>query len=113
ERPGPALHRLTGTFLDPAVEDEFRAEHFDVAIQRFTRFSIALAGGVFLLYGVHDAYVLPAIHERAWAIRYAIAAPVTALVVGLTFTRAYARLHQAAMLLFGMALNCVVLWIGA
>jgi class 3 adenylate cyclase len=106
-------HPFTGTFVDPAVEAEFQAEHFELAIKRFTRFSIGLSSVVFLAYGLHDAYLLPAVAGRAWAIRYGVFAPVAAAVLALTFTRAYARLHSLAMLAFGMTINLVVIWIGA
>ena len=109
----PPRNRLVGTFVDRALEAEFQTEHFDLDIRRFTRFSIALSSAVFLAYGLHDAYVLPAMRGDAWAIRYGVFAPVGGAVLAFTFTRAYARFHQIAMLVFGMALNLVVLWIGA
>jgi len=104
---------LTGQFLDDALETEFQAEHFDLAIKRFTRFSIGLSSVVFLAYGVHDVYLLPELAHRAWAIRYGVFAPVAAAVLALTFSRNYARLHAVAMFVFGMTINLVVTWIGA
>jgi class 3 adenylate cyclase len=112
----PSRHdtrRLTGAFEDDALEAEFQAEHFDLAVKRFTRFSIALSSVVFLSYGLHDAYVVPEIARRAWEIRYGVFAPVAAAVMATTFSSAYARLHAAAMFVFGMAINLVVIWIGA
>jgi len=106
-------HPFTGTFVDRALEAEFQAEHFELAVKRFTRFSIGLSSVVFLAYGLHDAYLVPEVAGRAWAIRYGVFAPIAAAVLALTFTRAYARLHPLAMLLFGMTINLVVIWIGA
>src|SRR5580693_5390885 len=98
-------HPFTGTFVDRALEAEFQAEHFELAVKRFTRFSIGLSSVVFLAYGLHDAYLVPEVAGRAWAIRYGVFAPIAAAVLALTFTRAYARLHPLAMLLFGMTIN--------
>ncbi len=106
-------HRFTGAFVDPALEAEFQAEHFELAVKRFTRFSIGLSSLVFLGYGLHDAYLLSTVAHHAWAIRYGVFAPVAAAVLALTFTRAYARLHAFAMFVFGMTINLVVIWIGA
>jgi len=113
EPAAPRTTRLTGAFADAALEADFQAEHFELAVKRFTRFSIGLSSLVFLGYGLHDAYLLPTVAPRAWAIRYGVFAPVAAAVLALTFTRAYARLHAFAMLAFGMTINLVVIWIGA
>jgi hypothetical protein len=104
---------VTGTFRDRALEAEFQAEHFDLAVKRFTRFSIALSSAGFFAFGLHDAYVLGSLRAEAWAIRYGVFGPIGAAVFAFTFSRAYARFHQFAMLVFGMSLNLVVMWIGA
>jgi len=110
--PSP-IRPLTATFVDAHLEAAFRAEHFELGIKRYTRLSIGLSSVVYLAYGVHDAFVVPAVREQAWLLRYGVFLPVAAAVFAFTFARAYARLHQAAMLLFGMAANLVVLCIGA
>jgi class 3 adenylate cyclase len=107
------MSRITGAFNDRELEREFQAEHFDLDVKRFTRFSIALSSAGFLAFGLHDAYVLPSVRAEAWAIRYGIFAPVGAAVFAFTLAPAYARFHQLAMLAFGMSLNAVVMWIGA
>ncbi len=108
-----ARNRVTGAFLDRALEAEFHAEHFELSVRRFTQFSIGLSVVVFLAYGLHDAYVLPAVRTQAWTLRYGIFAPVGLAILAFTFSPAYARFHQWAMLVFGMTLNLVVLWIAA
>ena len=65
-----ATHRFTGAFVDPSLEAEFQAEHFELSVKRFTRFSIGLSSVVFLGYGLHDAYLLSTVAHHAWAIRY-------------------------------------------
>ena len=64
-------HRFTATFVDRALEAQFARESFALTTRPITRFTISLSAAVFLLYGVHDYFVLPAgrVHE-AWAIRY-------------------------------------------
>jgi class 3 adenylate cyclase len=109
----PSLHTLTRTFVDPRLEAEFRAEHFESAVRPFTRFSIALSSVVFLAYGLHDAYILHDLVSTAWAIRFGAFPPVAIAVLGATFARSYPRLHSGAMLAFGMTVNLVVIWIGA
>jgi class 3 adenylate cyclase len=107
------MHVFTGAFVDRALEAEFAREHFDLDVRRFTQFSIGLSTLGFLAFGLQDALLLPSMHEEAWAIRYGIVVPVGALVLAFTFSGAYARWHQAAMLAFGLALNAVVMWIAA
>jgi class 3 adenylate cyclase len=110
----PASSRFSGAFVNRALEREFQAEHFDLDVRRFTQFSLGLSSLGFLAFGLEDAYVLPpSLRAHAWAIRYGLFGPVGAAVWALTFTRAYARFHQAAMLVFGLSLNAVVMGIGA
>ena len=108
-----ALSPLSGAFADRALEAEFAREHFDLDVRRFTQFSIGLSILGFFAFGLQDALLLPSMRGEAWAIRYGIIGPVGAIVLASTFTRAYARWHQAAMLVFGLALNVVVMWIAA
>jgi class 3 adenylate cyclase len=109
-----SAHRVTGTFVDSALESEFVRESFASTIQPFTRFTVSLSAAVFLAYGAHDYFVMPAalVHE-AWEIRYGLALPMLAMVVPLVWTRPSPPLHRAAMLLFGLTLNAVVLLLGA
>jgi class 3 adenylate cyclase len=106
-------HSLTGTLRDPALEAEFQAEQFESSVTRFIRFSVGLTSVAFLAYGLHDAYVVPEVARRAWEIRYGAFTPVAAAVLALTFAPAYPRMHSAAMLVFGLTVNLVVMWIGA
>jgi class 3 adenylate cyclase len=109
----PPTHALTAAFIDPALEAEFQAAYFELEVKRYTRFSLAVATVFFLGYGIHDAFFLGELRERAWMIRYAIFLPIAVAVLVFARTRAYARFQQPAALVFGMAVNLVVLWIGA
>jgi class 3 adenylate cyclase len=67
----------------------------------------------FLAYGVHDALVIPEVRTSAWAIRYLLFGPIAALLVLFVFKNTRHTWHQPAMLVFGLAVNVVVIWIGA
>jgi class 3 adenylate cyclase len=111
--PAPRVRRLAGTFVDPALEAEF-ARDSSRTIQVFRRFTVTLSAVIFLGYGVHDYVVMPpALVHEAWGLRYALALPMLALVLPLVWTGAWPRLHDPAMLLFGLTLNAVVLALGA
>jgi class 3 adenylate cyclase len=108
------VRRFTGTFVDPALEAEFARESFALTIQPFRRFAVSLSAGIFLAYGVHDYFVMPAaLVRQAWVLRYALAFPMLAVVIPLVWTGAFLRWHHPAMLLFGLTLNAVVLSLGA
>jgi class 3 adenylate cyclase len=103
---------LTGGFVDRALEAEFVTESFALTIQPFTRYAVGLATVVFLSYGLHDYFVMPAaLHREAWVIRYSLALPMLAVVLPLLWTRSPSR-HRGAMLLFGLTINAVVLLLG-
>ncbi len=109
-----SAHRFSGTFADQALESEFVRENFALTIRPFTRFTVSLSAAVFLAYGAHDYFVMPAalLHE-AWVIRYAVSLPMLATVLPLVWMRPSPRAHRAAMLLFGLTFNAVVLSLGA
>ncbi|MDB4937360.1 MAG: adenylate/guanylate cyclase [Labilithrix sp.] len=109
----PRIRTLWGTFVDPALEREFAKEDFAVAVQKFVRFSVTVSLLAFLGYGVHDALVIPEIRSAAWTIRFLAFGPVAALLVLFVFKNKRHDLHQPAMLVFGLAVNTVVIWIGA
>ncbi len=108
---GPRL-TWSGRFAEPALERAFAQDNVE-ALRRFLRFSVALASATFLAYGLHDALVVPAVHERAWAVRFGVFGPASALVWWLLSTRHVLRFAEIAMLLYGLAASFVVLYIGA
>ena len=109
----PPISTLWGSFVDPALERDFVKEHYALSIQRFVRFSVTVSLAAFLLYGVHDALVIPEVRDRAWAIRFLVFGPIAALLTVFVFKNQRCERHQPAMLVFGMAVNLVVIWIGA
>jgi hypothetical protein len=111
--PESSIARGLARFRDPQLEVEFQVENFELSTRRFLRFSIALTSVVFLAYGVHDLLVVPSVHIQAWKLRYGIFLPVALGVMALAQSRLMLRWHQLAVLVFGMAANLVVVWIGA
>ena len=113
DRMQPKLRRITAKFADRALEQQFVQDELEHGTGAFLRFSIVVAAVAFLLYGVHDAVVVPSVRGLAWAVRYGVFVPAALLVLFVVYSRHLARWHQPAMLLFGMSVNTVVLWIGA
>jgi class 3 adenylate cyclase len=113
ERMEPKLRRVTATFADRSLEDMFLKDAIAHGTGAFLRFSVVVAAAAFILYGIHDAVVVPSVRGLAWAVRYGIFVPAALLTVGVVYSRHLARWHQPVMLLFGMSVNAVVLWIGA
>jgi class 3 adenylate cyclase len=109
----PPIHQLWGTFVDPAIEREFAKEDFAVGVQKFVRASVTVSLVAFLAYGVHDALVIPEVRGTAWAIRFLGFGPIAALLILFVFRNKRHEWHQPAMLVFGLAVNTVVIWIGA
>jgi len=109
----PPISTLWGSFEDPALEREFAREDFALGVRKFVRFSVTTSLAAFLAYGVHDALVIPETRNAAWAIRFLGFGPIAALLVLFVFKNKRHAWHQPAMLLFGLAVNVVVIWIGA
>jgi class 3 adenylate cyclase len=109
----PETHRLWASFLDEATERQFQKEHFELSTRRFVRFSITLAVIAFLGYGVHDALVVPEHRDKIWFIRFLLFGPVGIAIVAFVLTNKRWNRHQAAMLVFGLAINAAVIAIGA
>src|ERR1700733_14191097 len=79
ERILPKLGRLTAKFKDPELESQFLADDLNVSTRAFLRFSILVAALAFLLYGIHDAVVVPSVRGLAWAVRYGLFGPAAIL----------------------------------
>jgi len=109
----PPIHAAWATFLDPELEATFQKEDFEISVRRYVRFSVPLAAVAFLAYGLHDALVIPEVLRAALVIRYACFGPVAALLVAFVLSNRKVARHQPAMLVFGLAVNAVVIGIGA
>jgi len=102
----------TGRFVDSGLEQAFRRDDLE-PLKRFLGFSVALASLTFLLFAVHDALVVPHVRNQAWAVRFGVFVPTSALVFGLLNSRHLLRASQLMMLVYGLAASFIVLYIGA
>lgn len=109
----PKLDPRLATFEDAELEARFQKENFELSVRRYVRFSVTIAFIAFWSYGVHDYLVVPTVHTTAWLIRYGISGPLGALLVAFAIRNRRWQRHQAAMLVFGLTVNVVVLAIGA
>ena len=109
----PDIHPFWASFIDGELERAFEIENFKLAVQRYVRFSVTVSIAVFLAYGIHDALVVPEIRGQAWMIRFLGFGPVALLVIAFVLRNRDPRRHQIAMVVFGLAVNAVVLGIGA
>ena len=108
-----AMNRITSTFRDRELEATFQRENVELNVRRFARFSLMFATAIFMAYGYHDLLVVPTVHQLAWNARYGFFLPIACAVILFTYSRHFVRWHQAAMLIYGMAINITVLWIAA
>ena len=74
---------------------------------------MGLASLTFLAFAAHDALVVPHVKNQAWAVRFAVFVPASALVFGLLNSRHLLRFSQLMMLVYGLAASSIVLYIGA
>jgi len=102
----------SGKFADPELEWAFRRDNLE-PLRRFLRFSVVLASLTFLAYGLHDALVVPQVRDRAWAVRFGVFVPATALALWLLDSRHLLRFAELMMLAYGVSASFIVLYIGA
>ncbi len=102
----------SGRFADPALEQAFHVDNLE-PLRRFLSFSVALASVTFLAFAVHDALVVPQVRDRAWAIRFGVFGPASALAFWLVNSKYLLSLGQLMMLAYGICASFVVLYISA
>ena len=94
------------------MEQAFRVDTLE-PLRRFLSFSIGLASLTFLSFALHDALVVPQVRNQAWAVRFGVFVPVSALGFWLLNSRPLLRFAQLMLLTYGVAASFVVLYIGA
>jgi class 3 adenylate cyclase len=102
----------TGRFADAELEQAFRQDDLE-PLKRFLGFSVGLATLTFLAFAAHDALVVPQVRTQAWAVRFGVFVPTSALVFWLLRSRHLLRYSQLMMLVYGLAASFIVLYIGA
>ncbi|MET0791117.1 MAG: adenylate/guanylate cyclase domain-containing protein [Polyangiaceae bacterium] len=102
----------SGRFVDPLLERAFRIDTLE-PLRRFLSFSIGLATLTFLSFALHDALVVPHVRNQAWAVRFGVFVPVSALVFWVLNSRHLLIFSQVMLLVYGVSASFVVLFIGA
>jgi len=101
-----------GRFVDAGLEQAFRRDDLE-PLRRFLSFSVGLSSLTFFGFAVHDALVVPQVRNQAWAVRFGVFVPMSALVFWLLSSRHLLRFSQLTMVLYGLAACFIVLYIGA
>ncbi|MEP7049246.1 MAG: adenylate/guanylate cyclase domain-containing protein [Pseudomonadota bacterium] len=102
----------SGRLADPTLEQAFRMDNLE-SLRRFLSFSVGLASVMFLAFAAHDALVVPEVRARAWAIRFGVFGPASALALCVINSRYLLSLGQLVMLAYGICASFVVLYISA
>lgn len=106
----PAQIRWTGQFAESHLERAFRVDDLE-SLRRFLHFSIALSSLSFLAFALHDALVVPEVRDRAWAVRFGVFVPASALASWLVNSRHLPHLAELVMLGYGLCASFIVLYI--
>jgi len=93
---------FTLSFQDRDLEAAFRK---DYCTRRLPHLRLDLLAGIFLyiLFGVHDYWVIPDIKEFAWLIRYAFVCPLVFVIFLFTYSRQVRNLMQVTQAIAAFA----------
>lgn len=86
------MHPFTLRFAG-ALEDEFGEEYFRRTLTQ-VRAAILLGLVLYTVFGILDTWIAPAQREKLWLIRYAIVAPLMAVVTGFTYHPSFKRYRE-------------------
>ncbi len=107
------MRPISRRFVDPELEQAFDRENFETSAGKVVRFSIPLVTVAFLLYGIHDALLVPEALRNVYIVRFGFFAPLAALTCLFVYLNRSPKLHQWVMLAFSLVINGSVLAIGA
>lgn len=90
-----AYNVFTLSYLDKGLEAAFRDDYCD---RRLPHLRLDLLAGLLLyvLFGIHDYWVIPDIKEFAWFVRYAFVCPLVIAVFIFSFSRHIRKLMQVS-----------------
>jgi PAS domain S-box-containing protein len=93
---------FTLSFQDRDLEAAFRKDYCN---RRLPHLRLDLLAGIFLyiLFGVHDYWVIPDIKEYAWLIRYAFVCPLVFAIFLFTYSRQVRNLMQVTQAIAAFA----------
>ena len=90
-----AYNAFTLSYLDRELEAAFRDDYCDRRLPHF-RLDLLVGLSFYILFGIHDYWVIPDIREYAWLIRYVFVCPLIIAVYLFSFSRHIRRLMQVA-----------------
>ena len=99
ERPRASLdarmHPLTLRF-PPGLDEQFADEYFANTLAQ-VRLALALAIGLYAIFGVLDTWIAPMHRRELWLIRYAIECPLLAACLAFSYAPAFRRFKEIAL----------------
>lgn len=95
-QPRLAMHAVLLYFLDPQIERDFTQRSLKAALP-FVRIYLAAGVGLYLAFGILDAAIAGDQLGTIWLIRFGFVCPILLAILGLTFTRHFQALAQAAL----------------
>lgn len=95
-QPRLAMHAVLLYFLDPQVERDFTQRSLKAALP-FVRIYLSAGVGLYLAFGILDAAIGGDQLVKIWLIRFGFVCPILLAILGLTFTRHFHALAQAAL----------------
>ncbi len=90
-----AYNAFTLSYLDRELEAAFRDDYCDRRLPHF-RLDLLVGLSFYILFGIHDYWVIPDIREYAWLIRYVFVCPLIIAVYLFSFSRHIRRMMQVA-----------------
>ncbi len=89
------LGKLKLAFSSP-LETEFRGYYYRTVV-RHTRFAFIMGIGMYAVFGILDAYLIPTVKVQTWLIRYAVVCPALFLALLATYASWFPRVGQLVM----------------
>ena len=84
------LRAGVGSFPDAEMERDYQANYFRRSV-RPVRAALGLAIGLFVLFSVLDPFLVPGDFRALWIVRLAVVAPILAVLLAFTYTRAFEK----------------------
>lgn len=89
------MHPLTLRF-PPGLDEQFADEYFAHTLAQ-VRLALALAIGLYAIFGVLDTWIAPMHRRELWLIRYAIECPLLAACLAFSYAPAFRRFKEIAL----------------